>query len=346
MSDLSMLPQAKSSKVIAKEVIAAVVALVVCGGLSILISFLVSFDRLHVFKGGGNRWEKSIPSAPLFSFFICFGINLAAWIPASILQTEKFYDLVGGFTFISTTITALVIGDHISDSMLTALNVLPAAMVMVWALRLSGFLFYRVHNSKNGDKRFDELKLNPARFCIPWTLQSLWVFLTSITMVVQVTSPHLPSSLIVKGMHGSLDGRSPTWQESVCDACTVVGVILWISGFALEVTADFQKIMFSFDARNAGRFIDQGVWTWCRHPNYFGEIILWVGVWLMGCRTYTESQWACITSPMLVITLLLWVSGLPQLESGADKKWGHEPEYAAYKQRTHVMIPFLSHGEK
>lgn len=201
-------------------------------------------------------------------------------------------------------------------------------------------------NSKTGDKRFDKIKVNPARFFVAWTLQGMWVFVTSIAMVVQVTSPHAESSLITSGSAGSIVGRSPTPLETFFDFATIFGLILFVAGFILEVAADGEKKKFSADPKNHGRCIDQGVWTWCRHPNYFGEILIWVGIFTLGFRTYQQSQWATAISPVLVMVLLLFVSGLPQLESGADKKWGHEAEYQAYKKRTHSMIPFLSRLKK
>jgi steroid 5-alpha reductase family enzyme len=268
--------------------------------------------------------KPGVPPAPILALILSFGINLIAWVPASVLRTEKFYDFTGGVSFLSIIGVVLVVGKMRGS----ATNVLPAALVAIWAVRLSLFLLFRVLTSEHGDRRFDKLKLNPVRFFIPWTLQALWAFLTSIAMVVQVSES--PSGA---------DAESSSWIDG--DLFALTGIVLWCAGFALEVVADLQKIAFSKNPKNRGRFICSGVWSWCRHPNYFGEITLWVGIFVMGIRTYRSTQWITAVSPLFVGLLLLKVSGLPMLEAYADKKWGAEAEYQEYKRTTHVMVPFL-----
>ena len=124
-------------------------------------------------------------------------------------------------------------------------------MVAVWALRLGSFLFRRVRRDGR-DGRFDEIKVDPLRFFMTWTLQGLWVLLTVAAALAIITG---------------LERRSIGWVA-------IVGIVVWVVGFAIEVVADRQKSAFKQDPANQGRFISTGLWSWSRHPNYFGEIVL------------------------------------------------------------------------
>ena len=103
--------------------------------------------------------------------------------------------------------------------------------------------------------------------------------------------------------------------------------------------ADLQKSRFRADPANRGRFISTGVWAWSRHPNYFGEIVIWVGVFVIAAPVLRGWQWVGILSPVFVTLLLTRVSGIPLLEKRADRQWGGRPEYEAYKARTSVLVP-------
>jgi steroid 5-alpha reductase family enzyme len=110
-------------------------------------------------------------------------------------------------------------------------------------------------------------------------------------------------------------------------------------GFALEAVADQQKRRFRERPENAGRFIATGLWAWSRHPNYFGEILLWTGVALVALPALDGWQLATLLSPVFVTLLLTRVSGVPLLEERADARWGDDPEYLAYKKRTPLLVP-------
>ena len=121
---------------------------------------------------------------------------------------------------------------------------------------------------------------------------------------------------------------------------SLIGLAVWLTGVCLEATADMQKYHFSSNLANKGRWIHAGVWSWSRHPNYFGEILTWVGVYLFVVQSLPlSSALVAILSPLYIAGLLLFVSGIPILEKGADKRWGAEPEYQDYKHRTSILIP-------
>ncbi len=240
---------------------------------------------------------------------LSFGVQWLAFVPAYLRRTERFYDLVGSLTYL--TVTAFAIGGTQSRD---ARSWVLGLLVGVWAVRLGSFLFRRIR-SEGSDGRFDEIKQSASRFLVAWTLQGLWVFLTLCAALAAITTT-APADLSV------LDG---------------VGFSIWLFGFGLEVIADRQKS--EFRRQNPGRYIDTGLWAWSRHPNYFGEIVLWTGIAVMASSTLNGWQWITLVSPLFVTLLLTRISGIPLLEKRADERWGDDAGYQAYKARTPVLIP-------
>lgn len=258
---------------------------------------------------GGDR----VGSIPVFAICgaLAFGINWLAFIPAALMQTEKYYDLTGGIAYITTTAVAVLLAGE-----LDLRSALVAGMVMLWSLRLATFLFLRI--SKSGkDGRFDDIKNRPARFLLAWTLQGLWVLLTAAAAFAVIT--------------GGV--REPLGIVGI------VGIAVWLTGMLIEIVADNQKSRFKDDPANDGKFIDVGLWAWSRHPNYFGEIVLWTGIAIIAVPVLQGWQWATLISPVFVAFLLIKVSGIPMLEERADERWGGHDDYEAYKRRTPVLVP-------
>ena len=110
-------------------------------------------------------------------------------------------------------------------------------------------------------------------------------------------------------------------------------------GFSIEIVADRQKSAFRADPANAGRFISSGLWAWSRHPNYFGEIVLWFGIAILAWPALAGWQLATLVSPLFVYVLLTKGSGIPPLETRAEERWGDDPAYRAYVERTPVLWP-------
>jgi steroid 5-alpha reductase family enzyme len=258
---------------------------------------------------GGDR----VGNLPVFALCgaLAFLVNWLAFIPAALKQTEHFYDLVGGITYISVTAVAVVL-----SSDLDLRSTLVAAMVMVWALRLSLFLFRRIAKAGK-DERFDQIKTKPLRFLMAWTIQGLWVLLTAAAALAVITG----------------GAREPFGMIGI------VGIAIWVAGMLIEIVADRQKSNFKANPDNAGKFNNVGLWAWSRHPNYFGEIVLWTGMAIVAVPVLHGWQWATLISPVFVAFLLIKVSGIPLLEARADKRWGGEDDYEAYKRGTPVLIP-------
>lgn len=122
-----------------------------------------------------------------------------------------------------------------------------------------------------------------------------------------------------------------------------IGMPTWVFGFLFEVISDQQKAAFRKVAENKMKWIASGLWSISRHPNYFGEIVLWIGVALAafgGLGAKPRAAYVFI-SPIFVAFLLIFVSGIPLLEQKADKKFGENPEYQTYKKETPVLVPFI-----
>tara|TARA_B110000438_G_scaffold210203_2_gene202145 strand:- start:1289 stop:1681 length:393 start_codon:yes stop_codon:yes gene_type:complete len=118
----------------------------------------------------------------------------------------------------------------------------------------------------------------------------------------------------------------------------LIGTTLWAIGFAIEVAADRQKRRFRAKAENHGRFITTGLWAYSRHPNYFGEILLWVGVAVAAMPALSSWAYATLVSPLFVWALLTRISGIPLLETAADRRWGGQEDYETYKTHTPTLM--------
>ncbi len=277
--------------------------------LGVILSILVGLGVAWAVSQGGG----TVAGFPIFALAVgmAFVIQWLVFIPSYLLRNESFYDLTGSITYISVTVVALLLSPEIDGR-----SILLLALVVIWAVRLGTFLFRRIRKAGK-DARFDELKTSFPRFLLTWTVQGLWVSLTLAAALAAIT----------------------TTTRKGLDVFALIGFLVWALGFAFEVVADAQKSRFRADPANKGKFIQTGVWAWSRHPNYFGEIVLWIGVAIIALPILRGWQWIALISPVFVTLLLTRVSGVPLLEKRADEKWGGQEDYEAYKTRTPVLIP-------
>ena len=281
-----------------------------------LISIPIAVAAGAVIALAGSQGGSAIGGLPVFALAVAaaFVIQWLVFVPSYKAQTEKFYDLTGALTYIAITVFLVLASPGVD-----ARGLLLAAMVVLWAVRLGSYLFRRV--MKHGkDDRFDELKPDFARFLNTWTLQGLWVVLTAALAWVAITSD----------------------KKVGLDGFFWLGLLVWALGITVETVADVQKTRFKADPANKGRFINTGLWSRSRHPNYFGEITLWVGVAIIALPVLQGWQWVALVSPVFVALLLIRGSGVPPLEEKADRKWGGQPDYEAYKKDTPVLVPKLT----
>ncbi|XP_016562797.1 uncharacterized protein LOC107861920 isoform X6 [Capsicum annuum] len=124
----------------------------------------------------------------------------------------------------------------------------------------------------------------------------------------------------------------------ILQAQDIIGWIMWIIGILVEITADQQKLAFKNSPENRGKWCSVGLWKYSRHPNYFGEILLWWGFFLASTPVLEGAEWLVMFGPVFITLLLLFVSGIPLLEASADKKFGNVAAYRSYKRKTSPLI--------
>ena len=274
--------------------------------INLLISLVVFFIAISIAAATGIENVLRV-------VILAFLIQWVAYIPAYVFQTEKFYDLTGSLTYLSVTWYALILasGDFANANVANTVIVL---LISLWALRLGSFLFMRIH--KDGeDKRFRTIKPSATQFFMTWTLQGLWVSLCSMCALTAISSD---SGVVV-------------------NALFYFGLGLFLLGFSTEIVADNQKSKFRSFPENRDKFITTGLWAKSRHPNYFGEIVLWAGIAVMSFSSLEGWQYLTLISPIFTYILLVYVSGVRMLEARADIKWGHDENYKKYKSNTPVL---------
>lgn len=278
-----------------------------------LIAFPVLVIIGLLFALAGSQGGSSVFGIPLFAALVAlaFLIQWLVFIPSFLRQTERFFDLTGSLTYISVVTIGILLGAAVDGR-----AILLWILVVVWAVRLGTFLFRRIRRAGK-DNRFDDIKPHFIRFLNTWTIQALWVTFTVGAALVAIT----------------------TANRKEFDLFAFIGLLLWLLGFGIEVVADAQKSRFSANPENRGRFIQTGLWARSRHPNYFGEIILWIGIAVIALPVLRGWQWVTLISPVFVALLLTRVSGIPLLEKRADEKWGGQADYETYKRTTPVLIP-------
>ena len=260
-----------------------------------------------------NQESVSISGIPLFGFAVAltFIIQWIVFIPSFLNKTEHFFDLTGSLTFISVVLITLMLIPEIYVR-----DIVIALLVVIWATRLGSFLFIRVKKD-GGDGRFTIMKTKFWWFLMTWNIQGMWVFLSLAAGLAAMTSA----------------------EKVEVDIFLIVGLVVWVLGFSIEVISDGQKSKFRSKTENKDKFITSGIWSWSRHPNYFGEILLWCGITIIALPVLQGWQFITLISPIFIIILLTQISGVRLLELRGKKKWGENEEYQKYLRNTSVLIP-------
>ena len=277
--------------------------------LSVIIALVVSFLSTQ------NSNQHS------YILFICmssiFMIHWIIFIPSYIFKTEKYYDITGTIAYLSMILVALYFIIIVNGEELSIRSLVSTFLVLIWAVRLGIFLLLRVVKAGE-DKRFENVKLSFSKFLMYFTISSLWVFLTTINFLTML----LHNSVLIN------------------DIFFLLGLLIWIIGFIIEVVADEQKRRFKLNLDNKGKFISTGLWSYSRHPNYFGEILLWIGMAIISLPVLLGWEYITLISPLFVYMLLTKMSGIPILEKQSNERWGNQSDYQNYKKITPILFPF------
>ncbi|KAA1068951.1 hypothetical protein PGT21_006940 [Puccinia graminis f. sp. tritici] len=265
------------------------------------------------------------------TFLISLAIQSLAFIISYTLQFDKITDFSGGSNFFILALITLIYGQTFESR-----NWIASLAVMFWAIRLAGFLLFRVLK-RGKDDRFDEMRSNFFRFGAFWIFQLLWVWIVSLPVTV-LNSPNISAA-----------APDPIPFGSGSD---VVGLIFFIIGMLLETLGDVQKYQWKASSKDQRGLpvCRAGVWKWSRHPNYFGEMLLWWGIWLMSIESANNPGvedssrrllHATVISPIFITILLLFLSGLPT----AEKPVQQSVFVKSYKSKLDKNIPHSPQAE-
>lgn len=187
-------------------------------------------------------------------------------------------------------------------------------LVTIWGARLAWHIYQR-NKGKAEDSRYQVWRKEWQHFTVRSYFQ---VFLLQGVLLFLIAMPV------------SFMNASANQGFSILD---LTGLLVWIVGFYFESTGDAQLKKFISDPANKGKIMDQGLWQYTRHPNYFGEVTMWWGIYLMALSI--PNGWLTIIGPLTITILILFVSGIPLLE----KKYLGRPDFEAYKKRTSIFFP-------
>ncbi len=245
------------------------------------------------------------------SFITIFFVQalFASWAIGA--KSDKLTDLSYGLTFIITAISALFIN---SSPKLPQYIVL--IIIIIWGVRLSGYLFVRILKTKK-DRRFDQIREKPFRFALFWLFQAVSIWIIMLTSVAILSSKTKPDNYYI----------------------FLIGIIASLTGLAFETIADLQKYRFKSNPKNKDKWIESGLWKYSRHPNYFGEMLVWWGLYLASIPFVGKYSPIFAISPFYISWLLIKVLGIPLLEKEHMKKYKDNPKYKSYVKRTSVLIP-------
>jgi len=246
----------------------------------------------------------------LSALIVSFAIQAFFFVFAAAFKTDKVTDLSYSLSFAILAVLLVL-----ANRTFAPIQLLAAACVVVWAARLGGYLLARILKIGK-DARFDDKRGDFVKFLAFWVLQALavWAIMLPVTVLL------------------SLPSAAPL------GAVSLAGAVIWLVGFAIEAAADAQKYAFRNDPANAGRWIQSGLWKFSRHPNYFGEVVLWWGLFILALPAFGAPLLFTLVGPVFITLLLLRVSGVPLLEKSADEKYGKDPGYQAYKRLTSVFV--------
>lgn len=249
-------------------------------------------------------------TAILLSLGVALAVNGAFFAFAAARKTDVVTDLSYSLTFALLAVVLPFTGAFKLVQLVVSL------LVLLWAVRLGAYLFRRILRMKV-DHRFDGMRERPLRFARFWLLQAI-----SVAVVM------LPVSYLLDR------GRPPafgTWA--------IIGTFVWLIGLLIEAAADAQKAAFKAKDENRDRFLATGLWRYSRHPNYFGEMLVWWGLLVYAVPVLHGAAFAVALGPLFITLLLLFVSGIPPLERSADEKYGSNPAYLEYKRQTSILVP-------
>lgn len=250
----------------------------------------------------------------LGALILIIALQTILWLVSVYLTNASIVDIFWGSSFI-----AIELYYFFFTSEIYLRNYLLLILVIIWGLRLTIYLAFR-NIGKGEDFRYKQFrqKYGPERY---WWVSYFQVFLLQGIIALIVSVP-----LLV--VNSQTDGNSLNWLD-------YTALILWIIGFIFEAVGDYQMTRFKKNDENKGKVLNKGLWKYTRHPNYFGDAVIW---WSFGLFAVAAGSYWVLAGPFLMTLLLLKVSGVTLLEKTLKDK---KPEYRDYINRTSPFIPWF-----
>lgn len=244
----------------------------------------------------------------LMALGLSVGVNAVCFAVAARRRTDQLTDLSYSLSFLLVSLGLAWLWGTADP-----VRLLAVLLVALWAIRLGTYLFLRILRLGR-DARFDGIRERPAAFAQFWLLQALAVPVILLP-VLQVLAAPAP--------------RPSLWHG--------LGLGLWALGFLLETVADAQKD--AWKRRGGEGFLDQGLYAWCRYPNYLGEMLVWWGLGLYALPSLAGWGWLAPLGPLAITLVLGFGTGIPPLEKLREARYGHLSAYRAYRDRTPALLP-------
>ena len=234
------------------------------------------------------------------------------FIIALIIKNNSIVDIGWGFGFVAVTLILTAYTWPASSR-----DIIVLLVILLWGIRLSVFIYLR-NRGKEEDFRY-------AAWRKQWGKNAAWMAFFKVFMLQGIVMWIVLLPVIIN-FSGSAKNIGIT---------ETAGLIIFLAGFLTETISDYQLARFKNDPENKGKIITTGLWRYSRHPNYFGEALLWWGIFIITVNT--GFGWAGILSPVIMSLLLRFGSGVPMLE----EKYRKREDFISYAEKTPVFIPFI-----
>ncbi len=253
----------------------------------------------------------------LINLCVVSGLMFCTWLVSLLLRDVSIVDFVWGTGFVVVGWVTLMVSASPTVGSPTLQNWLIVWLTTLWGLRLSGYLFWRNHG-KPEDYRYQEMRDKHGRGFALRSLLSVFGLQGGIMWIVS-----LP---IQTGQLAE--------NQSQIGVLAVLGVVIWLVGVCFESIGDFQLARFKANLENQGRVMDRGLWRYTRHPNYFGDFLVWWGLYFVSFGKGVA--WWSAVGPAVMSVFLIYVSGVSLLEKSLKER---KPGYDDYIRRTSSFIP-------
>lgn len=234
------------------------------------------------------------------------------------MKRNDLADIIWGPGFIVASIGAWL--GSVNALAIDLYSAIPFICISIWAFRLCWHIGGRVLHHNEEDHRYQKMRQN---WGANWVLNTYFkVFLLQGFLMLVISMP------LIQFINTQLKYNSSS---------IAIGTLIWVFGFLFEAISDAQLKKFKLKPENKGQLMTLGFWSWSRHPNYFGEVVQWWGIFVM---LVSATSWFIILSPLTITILILKISGIPLLEKTMQSK----PGFLAYSKRTSIFVPWPPNG--